>query len=71
MANLLGLTVSIGMILGGGWVLVRPELLRESMGEDYSAAKARVSAAVIVALGIAGVVAILSYHGGAIDFFPA
>ena len=71
MVNLLGLTLSIGMILGGSCVIVSPELLRKSMGEDYSAAKARAGAAVVVALGIAGLFAILRYHGDAIDFFPA
>lgn len=59
------------MILGGSCVMLTPELLRKSMPEDYTARKAEVSAAVIIAIGIAGVIAILTYHGSAFDFFPA
>jgi len=49
---------------------VRPEVLRSSMGENYSPRNARVTAVVLLLLGVAGLVAILSYHGGPIDFSP-
>ena len=58
-------------VCGGLGGIIRPELYRSSMEEQYTRRSARVAGCVVLALGIAGFIAILSYKGGPIDFFPA
>lgn len=67
----LGLLIS-GLALGGGLAgMIRPELFRSSLEEQYTSGRARVSGFVLILLGLAGLWAILHYTGGPIDFFPA
>ena len=61
-----GLAVCVG--LAG---MIWPELYRRSMEEQFTVRSARIGSVVLLVLGIAGLVAILSYPGGPIDFFPA
>jgi hypothetical protein len=66
----LGLLIS-GLALGGGLCgVVRPELYRGSFEEQYTPWRARIAGALLLLMGLAGLVAILSYKGGPIDFFP-
>jgi hypothetical protein len=41
------------------------------MDEQYTASRARVAGVVLLLMGLAGLVAILQYHGGPVEFFPA
>jgi hypothetical protein len=57
-------------VCGGVGGIIWPELYRGSMEEQYTSRNARVAGFVILAIGIAGLVAILCYKGETIDFFP-
>ncbi len=50
--------------------MIWPELYRSSMEEQYTPRSARIGSLVLLLLLIAGLVAILGYTGGPIDFFP-
>jgi hypothetical protein len=71
MERVLGLLISGLAVCGGIGGIIRPELYRSSMEEQYTSRGARIAGCVLIALGIAGLVAILTYAGGPIDFFPA
>jgi hypothetical protein len=66
----IGLLISGLAVCGGLFGIIRPELYRSSMEELYTRASARIAGCVLLAMGIAGLVAILSHKGGPIDFFP-
>jgi hypothetical protein len=67
----LGLLISSLAVGGGLCGVIRPELYRGSFNEEYTPWRARIAGALLVLLGLAGLVAVLSYKGGPIDFFPA
>jgi len=69
--RLLALVISALAVVGGIYGLVRPEILRSSMGETYTSRSARIGSTVLLLMGLAGLYAILAYHGGPIDFSPA
>ncbi len=61
-----------GLAMCGGLCgMIWPEIYRSSMEESYTPRSARITSLVLLLLGMAGLVAILSYAGGPIDFFPA
>lgn len=71
MWNLVGLLIS-GLAVGGGLCgIAHPELFARLAQENYTPRTARITGVVLLLLGIAGLIAILSYGGGAVDFFPA
>jgi len=65
-----GTAVSAVAVVGGLCGLVRPELLRSSLQETYTARSARLCAAVLLLLGLAGLYAMLVSVGPG-EFFPA
>jgi len=67
----MALAVSGLAIVGGVCGLVRPDIFRSTMAETYTPRSARIGSIVLLLMGLAGVYAILAYHGGPIDFFPA
>jgi hypothetical protein len=68
--RVLALLVSGLAVCAGLCGMIRPELFRTFMNESYTPRSARIQALVLLLLGIAGLVAILSYTGGPVDFFP-
>lgn len=48
---------------------IRPEFFRSSMEARYTARGPRITVPALLLFGLAGMVAILSYKGGPIDFF--
>jgi len=71
MWDFVGLTISTLAVGGGLFAIFRPELFTRVVKEDYTPRTARITGIVLLLLGIAGLIAILSYRGGAVDFFPA
>ena len=65
-----GLAISAIAVLGGICGLVRPELFRSSMEETYTPRSARISGALLLLLGLAGLYAIFAYAGGPVDPSP-
>lgn len=59
MWRVFGVVISTIAALGGICGLLRPELYRMSMEEGYTARGARISGAVLLLLGLAGLYAIL------------
>ncbi len=61
-----------GIVVAGGLCgIIWPELYMSSMEAQYTPRRARIASIVILLMGIAGLVAILQYHGEPVDFFPA
>jgi hypothetical protein len=71
MESILGLFISGLAICAGLCGIVWPQLYRTSLHEHYTPLRARVGAVVLLLLGIAGLIAILSYSGQPVEFFPA
>ena len=71
MERVLGLVISALAVGGGIGGLVRPEIYRSSMEDSYTPAAARIGGLVLLALGLAGLWAILAYGVGPGEFFPA
>jgi hypothetical protein len=68
--RVLALLVAGLAVSGGLCGMIWPEIYRSSMEESYTPRGARITSLVLLLLGMAGLVAILSYAGGPIDFFP-
>jgi len=71
MWRVFGVVISTIAALGGICGLLRPELYRMSMEEGYTPRGARISGAVLLLLGLAGLYAILFSGANPVDFFPA
>jgi hypothetical protein len=71
MWRVFGVVVSGIAAVGGVCGLLRPELYRTSLEEAYTARGARISGAVLLLLGLAGLYAMLIYGANPTDFFPA
>jgi hypothetical protein len=71
MESILGLFISGLAVCAGSCGIVWPQLYRTSLEEQYTPLRARVGAAVLLLLGIAGLIAILGHSGGPVEFFPA
>jgi hypothetical protein len=69
-SDFLGLLISALAACAGLCGSIWPDLYRSSMGESYTPRTARITAAVLLLLGTTGLIAILSYSGGPIDFSP-
>jgi len=66
-----GLLIS-GVAAGGGLCgVIWPRLFLSSLEEQYTPWRARIAGLLLFLMGCAGVIAILQYNGGPIDFFPA
>ena len=71
MWNVAGIAIST-LAAGCGLLgIFRPELFARVVQEDGTLRTARITGIVLLLLGIAGLIAILSYRGGGVDFFPA
>jgi hypothetical protein len=71
MESMLGLFISGLAVCAGSCGVVWPHLYLTSLEEQYTPLRARVGAVVLLLLGIAGLIAILSYSGEPVEFFPA
>lgn len=61
-----------GLATAGGFcAMIWPQLLLSSMDDQYTPRRARIAGAVILLMGLCGLIAILQYHGGTVEFFPA
>jgi hypothetical protein len=70
MPRALELLISGLATAAGLCAIIRPQLLKSSMDEQYTPSRAR-AAAVIILLGLCALIAILQYPGEPVDFFPA
>lgn len=70
MDRALGLLLSSVALCGGLCGVIWPDLYRSSFEEQYTPRRARISCAVLLLLGLACLVSILSDKGGPADFFP-
>ncbi len=70
MSNALGLLVAGLFAATGVTGLVRPELYRGSLEDQYTARRARITAGIVLLLGLCGLWAILHSAGVETEFFP-
>jgi len=71
MESIIGVFISGLAVCSGVCGIVWPQLYRTSLEEQYTPLRARVGAAVLLLLGIAGLIAILGHSKGPVEFFPA
>lgn len=71
MSRTVELLISGIVIAGGLSGIIWPQLLLSSMEEQYTPSRTRVAGIVLLLMGLCSLVAILQYHGGPVDFFPA
>ena len=70
MTRALTLLISALAMAAGLCAMIWPRLMLSSMEDQYTPFRARAAAAVLLIMGLCGLIAILQYHGGPVDFFP-